>query len=38
MWVLFLGWEDPLEEEMAIHFSIPAWEILLTEEPVGYSP
>ena len=37
-WVQSLGWEDPLEEEMAIHFSIPAWEILLTEEPVGYSP
>ena len=21
-WVQFLGWEDPLEEEMATHFSI----------------
>ena len=21
-----LGWEDPVEEEMATHFSIPAWE------------
>jgi len=23
MWVLFLGWEDPLEKEMATHSSIP---------------
>ena len=22
-----LGWEDPLKKEMAIHSSIPAWEI-----------
>ena len=28
-----LGWEDPLEEEMAIHSSILAWRILWTEEP-----
>ena len=28
-----LGWEDPLEEGMAAHFSILAW----TEEPGGYS-
>ena len=28
-----LGWEDPLEEEMAIHSSSLAWEIPLTEEP-----
>ena len=27
--VLSLGWEDPLEEEMAIHSSILAWRILL---------
>ena len=25
--------EDPLEKEMATHSSIPAWEILWTEEP-----
>ena len=25
--VRFLGWEDPLEKEMAIHSSILAWEI-----------
>ena len=28
-----LGQEDPLEKEMAIHFSILAWEIPWTEEP-----
>ena len=28
-----LGLEDPLEEEMATHSSIPAWKIALTEEP-----
>ena len=33
MWVLSLGWEDPLEEEMAAHSSIPAWRIPWTEEP-----
>ena len=30
-----LGWEDPLEEEMATHSSILAWKILWTEEPGG---
>ena len=33
--VSFLGWEDPLEKEMAIHSSIPAWRIPWTEEPGG---
>ena len=28
-----LGWEDLLEEGMATHSSILAWEILWTEEP-----
>ena len=28
-----LGWEDPLEKEMATHSSVLAWEILWTEEP-----
>ena len=28
-----LGWEDPLEKEMAIHSSILAWEIPRIEEP-----
>ena len=30
-----LGWEDPLEKEMAPHTSILAWEIPLTEEPAA---
>ena len=30
-----LGWEDPLEEEMATHSSILAWRIAWTEEPGG---
>ena len=32
-WVPFLGWEDPLEEEMATHSSILAWKIPWTDEP-----
>ena len=32
-WVRFLGWEDPLEEEMATHSSILAWRIPWPEEP-----
>ena len=28
-----LGWEDPLEKEMATHSSIFAWRISRTEEP-----
>ena len=28
-----IGREDPLEKEMAAHFSILAWEIRWTEEP-----
>ena len=35
MQVRSLGWEDPLEKEMPIHSSIPAWEISWTEEPGG---
>ena len=30
-----LGWENPLEKEMATHSSILAWEIPWTEEPGG---
>ena len=26
-WVQSLGWEDPLEEGMATHFSVLAWRI-----------
>ena len=32
-WVRSLGWEDPLEEEMATHARILAWKIPWTEEP-----
>ena len=35
MQVQSLGREDPLEEEMATHSSILAWEIPGTEEPGG---
>ena len=31
------GWEDPLEKEMGILSSIPAWRTPWTKEPVGYS-
>ena len=31
-WVQSLGQEDPLEEAMATHSSIPAWRISWTEE------
>ena len=30
-----LGWEDPLENKMATHSSLLAWEITWTEEPGG---
>ena len=34
-----LGWEDPLEKEMAIHSRTIAWKIPWTEEPGRlYSP
>ena len=32
-WVESLGWEDPLEKEMATHSSILAWRIPRIEEP-----
>ena len=32
-WVRSLGQEDPLEKEMATHFSILAWRIPWTKEP-----
>ena len=31
--VQYLGWEDPLEKEMATHSSILVWRIPWTEEP-----
>ena len=27
IWIQFLGWEDPLEEEMATHSTVLAWRI-----------
>ena len=30
-----LGWEDPLEKEIATHSSMLAWKISWTEEPGG---
>ena len=41
MWetrVQSLGWEDPLEKEMAIHSSTIAWKIPWTEEPGRLQP
>ena len=32
-WVQSLGWEDPLEKEMATHSNILVWRIPWTEEP-----
>ena len=32
-----LGWEDPLEKEMATHSNILTWEIPRTDEPGGGS-
>ena len=38
-WVRSLGWEDPLEKEIATHFCTLAWEIPCTEEKGAlYSP
>ena len=30
-----LGWEDPMEKGMVVHFSILAWRISQTEDPGG---
>ena len=38
MWVQFLDWEDLLDEEMATHSNILAWESSWTEEPGGLQP
>ena len=35
---LFLGQEDSLEKEMAIHSSIPAWKFHGQRKLAGYSP
>ena len=34
-WIPSLGWEDSLEEEVAIYCSSPAWEIPRREESGG---
>ena len=34
-WVRSLGWQDPLEKEVATHASSLDWEILWTKEPGG---
>ena len=34
-WVQPLGWEEPLQKEMATYSSIFAWRIPWTEEPGG---
>ena len=34
-WVWSLGWDDPLEKEMATHSSILAWRIPWTDESCG---
>ena len=34
-WVRSLGWEDPLEKEMATHSSTLAWKVPWTEERGG---
>ena len=35
VWLRSLGQGDPLEEEMAAHSGVLAWEIPWTEEPGG---
>ena len=35
MLVRSTGWEDPLEKEMATHFSVPTWKIPWTGQPGG---
>ena len=35
MWVRSLGWEDPMQKEMATHSNILAWRIPWTEELGG---
>jgi len=37
-WVRSLGWEDPLQKEMAMHSRTIAWKISWTEEPGRLQP
>ena len=34
-WVQSLGWEDPLEKEIATHSRVLSWQMLWTEKPGG---
>ena len=34
-WIQYLGWDDPLEKEIATHSSVLAWKIPRTEESGG---
>ena len=38
MQIQSLGWEDPLEKEVATHSSNLAWKIPWTGDPESYSP
>ena len=38
MWVRSLGWEDPLEKEMATHYSALAWKSHGRRSVIGYCP
>ena len=38
IWVQSLGWEHPLEKEMATHSSILSWKIPWMEEPSSLQP
>ena len=38
IWILFLGWENPLEEGMTTHSSILAWNHHGQRNLAGYSP
>ena len=37
MWVQFLAWKNPLEEEMETHSSTLVWKIPATQETGSYS-
>ena len=37
-WVRSLGWEEPLEKEIATHSSILAWRLHGQNSLAGYSP
>ena len=38
IWVQSLGWEEPLEKEIATHFSILAWRLPLLYSQSSYAP